>query len=255
MDKRTLDNIKTLHRNAQDWARAHIEAINNSGILPDGFEVRIISAYRSYEEQNALFAQGRTKPGPRVTNARGGQSNHNFGVAWDIGIFADGKYLPNSPLYKSIAPIGKKLGLEWGGDWTSFPDLPHYQVPTGLGVHAMHKLKLAGNPIPVPEFHARERVFDVAVFHGSKKTDIKAFLKAGVTWVEIVPFLDEFGGDAKWASSSELTVALNGKSLKVAKVVEGKQEFCPFREVNQVLHLHFQFEKPVLRIIPSEVDN
>src|ERR1700751_2915198 len=63
-----------------------------------------------------------------VTNARGGFSNHNFGVAWDIGIFKDGDYIEESKLYKSAGAIGKQQGLEWGGDWESFADEPHFQV-------------------------------------------------------------------------------------------------------------------------------
>jgi peptidoglycan L-alanyl-D-glutamate endopeptidase CwlK len=49
-------------------------------------------------------------------------------VAWDIGIFQGGQYLPESPLYRQAGNIGKGLGLEWGGDWTRFRDEPHFQV-------------------------------------------------------------------------------------------------------------------------------
>lgn len=55
------------------------------------------SGLRTYEEQNALYAQGRTAPGNKVTNAKGGFSNHNFGIAFDIGIFEGAKYLGDSP--------------------------------------------------------------------------------------------------------------------------------------------------------------
>ena len=90
--------------------------------------IKIISATRTFAQQDELFSHGRTKPGPKVTNARGGQSNHNFGVAWDIGIFLNGAYQPESPLYSKVGAIGKRMGLEWGGDWSSFPDEPHFQV-------------------------------------------------------------------------------------------------------------------------------
>lgn len=87
-----------------------------------------MSGTRTFAEQDALFRQGRDLPGKKVTNARGGQSNHNFGVAWDIGVFQNGQYLDESPLYHQVGNTGKGLGLEWGGDWTSFPDEPHFQV-------------------------------------------------------------------------------------------------------------------------------
>lgn len=93
---RTETSIKTLHPKAQVLARRSLNAIRNAGI-----NARIISGTRTYAEQNRLFAQGRFgNPGPIITNARGGQSNHNFGIAWDVGIFsASGAYLGNSPKY------------------------------------------------------------------------------------------------------------------------------------------------------------
>jgi len=93
-----------------------------------GATIKIISGTRTFAEQDRLYRQGRDLPGPKVTNARGGQSNHNFGVAWDIGIFQSGQYLDDSPLYAQVGGIGKGSGLEWGGDWSSFPDEPHFQV-------------------------------------------------------------------------------------------------------------------------------
>ena len=99
--------------------------------------MQIISGTRSYAEQDRLYAQGRTEPGDIVTNAKGGQSNHNFGIAWDIGLFnSSGVYLRGATLselraYENIASIVDRANLEWGGDWSSFVDRPHYQVKTG----------------------------------------------------------------------------------------------------------------------------
>ncbi|MFN9955955.1 MAG: M15 family metallopeptidase, partial [bacterium] len=90
--------------------------------------VRIISGLRSYAEQDALYAKGRTTAGPKVTNARAGFSNHNFGTAWDIGLFKDKAYLTDSPIYTEIGQASRSLGLTWGGDFKSFKDTPHYEV-------------------------------------------------------------------------------------------------------------------------------
>ena len=122
-DGRSEGNIQMLLPAAQRKAREFMKAVRDAGIT-----IKMISATRTFAEQNELFSHDRTKPGPRVTNARGGQSNHNFGVAWDIGVFKDGAYQPESPLYKKVGAIGKGLGLEWGGDWKKFPDEPHFQV-------------------------------------------------------------------------------------------------------------------------------
>ena len=95
-----------------------------------GFPVVLVSGTRSIEEQNALYAQGRTKSGGIVTNAKGGESAHNFGLAFD---FAFGDVLgnptwPENGPWSQVAEIGKQLGLEWGGDWGSFRDRPHLET-------------------------------------------------------------------------------------------------------------------------------
>jgi peptidoglycan LD-endopeptidase CwlK len=129
-DSRTETKLRGLLPKAQEAARIFLGKVRNAGL-----DARIISGTRTYAEQDALFRQGRFgNPGPKVTNARGGQSNHNFCIAWDIGLFQNGKYLPDSPLYKKAAETGLVDGLEWGGNWTTFKDLPHYQLPTGLPI-------------------------------------------------------------------------------------------------------------------------
>jgi len=129
-DSRTEANLRLLMPKAQEAARIFLGTVRGARI-----DARIISGTRTYAEQDALFRQGRFgNPGPQVTNARGGQSNHNFCIAWDIGIFQNGKYLTDSPLYPKAAEIGLLPTLEWGGNWKSFKDLPHYQLPTGLPI-------------------------------------------------------------------------------------------------------------------------
>ena len=127
-DQRSERNIRTLHPSAQRLARRFLSTVRDAGI-----DARIISGTRTYAEQNLLFRKGRFgNPPPRVTNAKGGESNHNFAIAWDIGIFDNGAYLPESPLYERAAEIGLVDGIEWGGNWKTFKDRPHYQLATGL---------------------------------------------------------------------------------------------------------------------------
>lgn len=132
-DWQTERAIITLNIAAQVAARHFMSTVLNAGI-----NARIISGTRTYAEQNLLFKKGRYgNPGPIVTKAKGGYSNHNFGIAWDIGIFSSkGAYLSNSPLYKRAAQVGLAdvLGLEWGGNWSTFKDAPHYQLSTGLTI-------------------------------------------------------------------------------------------------------------------------
>lgn len=126
-DARSEVFIRSLQPKAQLEARAFLRRVIDSGI-----DARIISGTRTYSEQDQLYRKGRFgDTRPIVTKAKGGHSNHNFGIAWDIGIFRNGKYLGESPLYTKAADIGVVPTLEWGGNWTSFVDRPHYQLQTG----------------------------------------------------------------------------------------------------------------------------
>jgi len=98
-----------------------------------GCDYVIISGMRTWAEQDALYAQGRFKPGKVVTKAKAGQSNHNFGVAFDCGVFRNGLYLDDSDshlasrVHRACAKLAAEHGLAWGGSWT-FKDEPHYQL-------------------------------------------------------------------------------------------------------------------------------
>lgn len=137
-DERTERNIKTLHPRVQKKAREFMQLVVPI-IKEKGYDVRIISGLRSFDEQAALYAKGRTAPGPKVTNARPGYSNHNFGTAWDIGVFKGKEYLGTHPIYKEIGALGKSLGIVWGGDFKSIKDEPHFEVNTGLTLAQMRE--------------------------------------------------------------------------------------------------------------------
>ncbi len=101
----------------------------------EGIYVQISSGYRSFAAQNKLYAKGRTAPGNIVTHAKGGQSNHNFGLAVDYFLVSDdGKralWTVNSK-WRRVAAIAKSLGFSWGGDWKGFVDYPHLEMTGGL---------------------------------------------------------------------------------------------------------------------------
>jgi len=99
----------------------------------EGIDVLVTSTYRDIDAQDALYAQGRSKPGKIVTNARGGKSWHNWRVAFDVVPMRNGKPIwdtktpENFELWKRIGGIGKSVGLEWAGDWKTFREYPHFQ--------------------------------------------------------------------------------------------------------------------------------
>ena len=104
-----------------------------------GITIRATECLRTAKEQDALYAKGRTAPGPKVTNASGkdAKSMHQWGVAVDIVIDMDTdkdgdvdiRDLYNVKLLNVVGKIGESIGLEWGGSWKSIVDKPHFQLP------------------------------------------------------------------------------------------------------------------------------
>ena len=99
-----------------------------------GIPFMFTCTYRSQEEQDALYAQGRTKPGPKVTWTT--HSKHTERLAFDIAILKDGKPtwdvkvdidLSHTSDYIDAGEIGKSLGLKWGGDFKT-KDFPHFEM-------------------------------------------------------------------------------------------------------------------------------
>ena len=119
--------LEDLHPKVVDMARKLIELAKNEGI-----EILVTSTLRTFDEQAELFAIGRTKPGKIVTNAKPGQSWHNFGLAFDVVPLVNGKAIWDSPFWKRIGELGKSVGLTWGGDFKSFKDKPHFEYHPNL---------------------------------------------------------------------------------------------------------------------------
>lgn len=144
-DKITLDRISKLHPKVREEATQIYNEI--VAALTGNATVRFAQGLRTFTEQDALYAQGRTKPGSKVTNAKGGQSIHNYGLAIDIVLLVDtnkdGIYETASwdrlkdfdgdkvADWMEIVKIFKSYGWEWGGDWTSLKDYPHFEKSFG----------------------------------------------------------------------------------------------------------------------------
>lgn len=96
-----------------------------------GLKIGISETWRTVEEQDKLYAKGRTEPGNIVTNARGStySSMHQWYIAFDF-FRNDGKgaYNNSDGFFNKVGLIGETIGLEWGGNWKSFVDLPHFQL-------------------------------------------------------------------------------------------------------------------------------
>jgi peptidoglycan LD-endopeptidase CwlK len=107
-----------------------------------GLTVKIIVTFRSWNEQDALYAQGRTQPGAIVTDAEGGDSYHNWGLAFDCAPVVNGVIAWDATdKFVEMGNLGQQAGLEWGGNWKTFAitlvDMPHFQYTYGLSTEQL----------------------------------------------------------------------------------------------------------------------
>jgi len=159
MDKITLERIEKLHPKVRKEARQIYDEICQA--LTGRAICRFAFTFRTIAEQDAIYAQGRTKPGKIVTRARGGYSWHNYGLAvdivlihdvdgdgdydravWDVKTDFDGDKISD---WMEVVAIFKQYGWDWGGDWgRDISDPPHFQKTFGYSVRqllALHQKK------------------------------------------------------------------------------------------------------------------
>ncbi|WP_230157875.1 M15 family metallopeptidase [Peribacillus sp. Bi96] len=144
-----LDDIKLTDELQPIVAEKQDELIQQANAL--GITVIITAGFRSLDEQNALYEKGRLTKGNIVTNAKGGESLHNFGLAIDFALLNkqgeaiwDMEYDGNDngkSDWMEVVTIAKGLGFDWGGDWAGFKDYPHLQMTFGLSLRELQQGK------------------------------------------------------------------------------------------------------------------
>lgn len=137
-DTISIARVAKLHPKIRDEVKSLIEVAEAN--FPADIKIRVVQGLRTIEEQDALYAQGRTKPGKKVTNAKGGSSFHNYGLAidfailygptlsWDIMADKDKDGIRD---WQEVVNVFKAAGYEYGGDWKSIKDYPHLQKSFG----------------------------------------------------------------------------------------------------------------------------
>jgi hypothetical protein len=144
-DKTSDRRIKTLHPLIQ----CDVASIINEAEATLGVKFRITQALRTIEQQNGLYAKGRTAPGGIVTNARGGKSFHNYGLAFDVAIIKGRRVIWKSPDYKKLSTIASKYGFFWGGNFKSLNDEPHFERGFGNSTSTLFaSVKNSSSPYP-----------------------------------------------------------------------------------------------------------
>lgn len=138
-DAVSISRVKLLHPSIREEVAELIGKIE----INNPFVVRIVQGLRTIDEQNELWAQGRTKPGHIVTNAKGGSSYHNYGLAIDFALLYDGKLSwdinadfdkDGQKDWQEVVQVFKANGYEWGGSWHTIVDNPHLQKTFGNSV-------------------------------------------------------------------------------------------------------------------------
>jgi peptidoglycan L-alanyl-D-glutamate endopeptidase CwlK len=144
IDDKTIERRAILHPKIREEVRDIYFEICSA--LTGRAMCRFSHTLRTFAEQGELYAQGRTKAGKIVTNAKGGMSYHNYGLALDIVLIIDGKVASwdekkdfdkdGKSDWKEVVTIFKEHGWEWGGDW-GFRDAPHFQKTFGYSVRQL----------------------------------------------------------------------------------------------------------------------
>lgn len=144
-DIKSIHTVQLLHPKIRDEVKTLIEKAES--FFPATIAIRIVQGLRTIDEQNKLYAQGRTAPGKIVTKAKGGQSYHNFGLAIDFALLHDkdgnGTYetlswddkedydKDGTIDWREVVDVFEKAGYTWGGRWATIVDAPHLEKTFG----------------------------------------------------------------------------------------------------------------------------
>ena len=189
-----MRNINKCHPKLIKLSEKLVSACRGQGLI-----IGIGESFRTKEEQDALYAKGRTAPGNIVTNAKGSSysSHHQWGTAFDI-YRNDGKgvYTDSDGFFKKVGKIGKSIGLEWGGDWKSPVDKPHFQLPD-WGSTTTKLKKMYGTPENFMKTWKgdSEMVEESTIIIDGKEKKVKRILKDGTNYIAIRDIAENLGYD------------------------------------------------------------
>lgn len=189
-----MRNINKCHPRLIELSKKLVSACRGQGLI-----IGIGESFRTKEEQDALYAKGRTTPGNIVTNAKGSSysSHHQWGTAFDIyrndgkGVYTDG-----DGFFEKVGKIGKSIGLEWGGDWKSPVDKPHFQLPD-WGSTTTRLKRMYGTPEKFMDTWKGdvEMVEESKIIINGKEKKVKRILKDGTNYIAIRDIAENLGYD------------------------------------------------------------
>lgn len=152
MDTRSLTNLNTLHPKFRPVAIAAFEEAQQA--MPDNVRIVVVQGLRTFAESDALYQQGRSKPGQIVTKAAAGQSYHNYGLAFDFSMITNGKEdFQVGPHWLQVVSIMESHGMYWGGHFPmGFHDDPHFENRYGYNWRDLLAKHNAKDFIPGTEY-------------------------------------------------------------------------------------------------------
>lgn len=139
-----MEKIEELYKDVQVKANKLISTFKELYKM----DIRITSAYRSFEEQEKLYSIGRGSPGQIVTMAQPGFSAHNYRLAFDVCFRGTDPWLDKNPkrseLWEALGCLGESFSLEWAGRWVQFKELPHFQSLYNFKINELYELHRIG---------------------------------------------------------------------------------------------------------------
>lgn len=237
MDNLSLQRIQTAH----PLVRKELETILSEcdRILTGRAKVRFTHVLRTWAEQDALYALGRTKVNPdgksasrpygyKVTNAKGGHSIHNFGLAVDICLIIDGKEASWDTVkdfdgdaksdWMEVVALFKRYGWTWGGDWPSFVDKPHFEKTFGYTLAQLRDLHNRKQFITGTGYVAMQATHSGNVPQLETSTAVNLRLGPGTDYgvIQVLPRRTEVNVLSKQGSWSEVFICSNNQKGWVA---------------------------------------
>lgn len=145
-----MSKLDTLHPLIRNEVKQLVDKVNNT-VLTSNVKMLVTQCLRTFEEQDKLYNQK-----PKVTNAKGGQSIHNYGLAFDFCLAEGGKLIwetnkdydgDKNPDWMEVVKVFKDAGYKWGGDFKSITDKPHFEKTYGFTWQQLLEIKRAGKTL------------------------------------------------------------------------------------------------------------
>lgn len=238
---KSLPKLEGLHPILASATRAWIEMTYGVGV-----PIIITQGLRTIEYQNELYAKGRTAPGPIVTNAKGGSSYHNYGLAVDFALLDwEGNRISydtwrdldrdgQRDWFEAVNIAKDKLNLEWGGEFKTIHDEPHFQMSFGLSIAELRSGKRPAVTNP-PAF----TLVNITV---NGKTAPQGRAEKGITWVRLRDIGTALGATISYDATTKKAM-LNGK------VVDGKAEngvtWIPLRNLLDAIGAEYTYDNEI----------